>query len=279
VRAGPVLVTGAGGLVGSALVRTGRVEGRAHGDLDITDPAAVAAALDALQPAAVINAAAQAKVDLAETERARTEAVNHHAVASLADACAARGIRLVHIGTDYSLRDDRDLTPDMPPAPRGHYAQSKSRGEQAALARGAVVVRVQWVYHPGHSGFFSRVLQALQRGETVRLVTDQVGVPTPAELLAPALLVAAAGDATGLFHLACQGSTTPWGWIEAAAAHVSIPFRAAPISRAELGGAPRPARSVLDSDSFADAFGVRLPGWEVALGELLAASRIRGGTR
>ncbi|RME22713.1 MAG: NAD-dependent epimerase/dehydratase family protein [Deltaproteobacteria bacterium] len=277
IPARPVLVTGAGGLLGSALVRTGQVRGLRREELDITDRDAVARVLDTLRPAAVINAAAQARVDLAEVERAWTEAVNHHAVAALAEACRRRGIRLVHIGTDYSLRSDRDLTPDMPPDPRGHYAETKSRGERAALARGALVVRVQWVYHPGHPGFFTRSLQALRRGETVRLVTDQVGVPTPAALLAPALVIAARGEATGMVHLACQGHTTPWGWIEAAAASLGLPFSAEPITRADLGGAPRPARSVLNSDSFAAAFGLRLPHWKVALGEVLATAGAPAG--
>lgn len=254
-----VLITGAGGLLGSALVRAG---GRPlpRQALDITDGDAVAAALDRLAPRAVVNAAAQAKVDLAETERDRTELVNHLAVAGLARACRARGIRLLHVGSDYSV------------LPAGHYAATKRRGEEAALAEGAVVVRVQWVYHPAHEGFLSRCLRALARGEELALVTDQVGCPTPADLLAPALLTAAAQGPTGLFALACAGEATPWTWIEAAAAEARLSFRARPITRARLGGAPRPARSVLDSAAFTAAWGLSLPPWRAALHLALAGA-------
>ncbi|MCK6504947.1 NAD(P)-dependent oxidoreductase [Myxococcota bacterium] len=247
-----ILVTGAGGLLGTALVRAGGL-GLPRADLDITDADAVAAALDRLAPHAVVNAAAQAKVDLAETERDRTEQVNHLAVAGLARACRVRGIRLLHVGSDYSV------------LPAGHYAATKRRGEEAALAEGAVVVRVQWVYHPAHEGFLSRCLRALARGEELALVTDQVGCPTPADLLAPALLAAAHGGPTGAFALACTGEATPWAWIEAAATVVHLPFRARPIPRAALGGAPRPARSVLDSAAFTAAWGLSLPPWRDAL--------------
>lgn len=278
-----ILVLGACGLVGSALVRAGagragagrarggraEVRGLSRAQLDITDTDAVARALDA-GPSAVINAAAQARVDLAEAEPAWTEAVNHTAVAELARACRSRAIRLVHIGTDYSLSSDADLTPDMAPAPQSTYAASKVRGEQAAVAEGAVVVRIQWVYHPGQAGFFTRTVEALARGEQVQLVSDQIGVPTPADQVAQGLLTAAAGEPVGIFHLACQGHTTPWGWLQAAARALSLPFSARAITRAALGGAARPSRSVLDSSSFAAAFGLRLPAWDEALRQSLA---------
>lgn len=268
-----ILVTGAGGLIGQALVRAGAT-GLTHQQLDITDPDAVASVLDT-GPRCVINAAAQAGVDQAEHQPEWTQAVNHHAVAALARACQQRGIRLVHLGTDYSLNSEADLVPEMTPSPVGVYATSKSRGEQAAASLGAVVVRVQWVYHPAHQGFFTRTLAALAQGQTVSLVTDQVGTPTPADLVARGLLAAAAGTQTGLFHLACTGETTPWGWIQAAAHMLDLPFSARPITRADLGGAYRPARSVLNSDRFLAAFGEKglvLPGWEAALEDVLRPS-------
>lgn len=268
--AGGILVLGAGGLLGRALRRAGAVHGLSREELDITDDRAVCAALDRLRPAAVINAAAQARVDLAEREPERAFAVNHLAVERLARACRARGVALLHIGTDYSLRAEEDLHPAMAPDPQGVYATSKSRGEQAALGHGATVVRVQWLYDARAPCFFSRCLRALERGETPSLVTDQWGSPTPVSLLAPRLLAAARQPRPGLFHLACAGATTPWSWIEAAARRLDLPFRGVPITRADLGGAPRPRRSVLGDASFRAAFGEGLPPWEEALALALA---------
>ena len=263
-----ILVTGAGGLIGSALVDVGGdpVIGLARGDLDITDPDAVHRTLQTLAPDAVINAAAQANVNLADREPERSFAVNGAAVAGLAEQCAERSIRLVHISTDYVLDDpDRELTEDLPTNPRSTYAITKLVGEQAALAAGAVVVRVQWVYQPGARGFFNLALRRLAAGEPLSLVTDQIGRPTPATQVARGLLLAARGGPVGLFHLACGGETSARNWISTAAVLSGLPFDATPITRAELGGAYRPARSCLCSDRFADAWGLRLPDWAVAL--------------
>ncbi len=272
-----MLVTGAGGLVGSALVAAGGVVGLDRAALDVTDPEAVARALDRWRPAAVINAAAQAGVDRAEREPERTFAVNAEAPGRLARLCRERGVALVHLSTDYVLdgpdRPGLRLDEDTPPRPRSTYARSKLAGERAALAEGATVVRVQWVYALDRPGFLRRSLLAMRRGEAVRLVTDQVGSPTPATVVARALLRVAADPRPGLFHLACGGETTAWGWVEAAAERLGVPFRARPVTRAELGGAWRPARSCLDTARFARTWGEPPPRWEAALAA--EAERVR----
>ena len=274
-----ILVTGSGGLLGGLLAPGGLALTRAQ--LDVTHSEAIARALDTHRPAALINAAAQARVDLAEREPTRTYAVNAQGPGLLAAACAERGIRLVHLSTDYVL-DGPDtpghrLDEGAPVHPRSVYAASKLAGEELVLAEpSAVVVRIQWVYAPGRPGFFTRSMEALARGEELGLVTDQVGVPTAGPWLARALLACAAGEATGLFHLACAGEATAWEWIEAGARALGLPFRARPLTRAELGGAWRPARSVLDPSRFARSFGVAIPHWEAAL---KAAVALRAGPR
>lgn len=262
-----ILVTGAGGLVGSALMRTGSVMGLDRAALDITDSSAVAGVLDELQPDAIINAAAQAGVDRAETESDWTRAVNATAVGTLASMCAERGVRLVHLSTDYVLdypECDR-LGEDLEPNPQSTYASTKREGERLALAKDAAVVRLQWVYHPGSGGFFNHALKQMAAGQLVRLVTDQIGCPTPASLLAPALIQIATGGPTGIFHLATQGEATAWEWIEAGARSLGVPFVAEAACRSDFDGAHRPARSCLDSAKVEAVWGIRLPDWRGAL--------------
>ena len=275
-----VLVTGAAGLVGSSLVDTGLVEGLSRKEFDITDSAAFERVLERYRPTAVINAAAQAGVDLADREPERTAAVNGEAPGCLARIAADRGVRFVHLSTDYVLDAphlDR-LDESVEPSPRSTYAQTKLDGEQRVLAAEGTVVRIQWVYQPGGRGFFNRALRAMQAGETVRLVTDQVGCPTPASVLAPALVRIASGGPSGVYHLATQGEATAYEWIEAGAAALGVEFRADPATRNDFDGAHRPARSVLDSSKVAQTWGIKLPEWRQALQTVaLVNDRMRAG--
>ena len=262
-----ILVTGSAGLVGSALDATGDVVGLSRQALDITDGDAIERIMDMHQPDAVINAAAQAGVDLADREPVHTRRVNATAVGGLAASCAQHDVRFVHLSTDYVLdyphldRLDETLTPN----PQSVYAQTKYEGEQLALTHAATVVRLQWVYQPGEKGFFNHALRQMRSGSVIRLVTDQVGCPTPASLLAPILVEMARGGPAGLFHLATQGEATAWEWIEAGAEALNVPFRADSALREDFTGAHRPARSCLDSGKVAANWRIELPNWRAAL--------------
>ena len=262
-----IIVTGASGLVGSALVQTRQVHGLDRSTLDILDSDAIERALDTHAPTAVINAAAQAGVDRADREPDHTRAVNARAVEVLAASCARHGVRFVHLSTDYVLDYpfENRLTEELVPNPRSVYARTKYEGEQLALQHGAVVARLQWVFHPGDRGFFNHALKQMKRGSPVRLVTDQIGCPTPAALLAPILIEMAKGGPTGLFHVATQGEATAWEWIEAGAGSLGVNFRGEPASRKDFEGAYRPARSCLDSSKLKSVWKLELPNWRTAL--------------
>lgn len=269
-----IVVTGAGGLVGSALDATGEVTGLDRATLDITDVGAVERMFEHHRPSAIINAAAQAGVDRADAEPDWTRQVNGAAPAEMAVLAAHHGVRFVHLSTDYVLdRSDLEhLSEDVDPNPQSTYAQTKLEGEQAVIDAGGVVVRLQWVYQPGRRGFFNRALSMMAQGQSVSLVTDQVGCPTPASVLAPALLTIARSGPTGIFHLATAGEATAMEWIAAGAAAAGIPLCAQPVVRAAMPGAYRPARSVLGCTKIRDVWGLQLPDWRVALQTVMPAS-------
>ena len=269
-----VLVLGAGGTVGSALsVREGCI-GAPRSEVDITDLGAFEQVLDRVVPHAVVNCAAMANVDRCDREPGVAWAVNAEAPGRLAAACAGRGIRFVHLSTDYVLtgpdRPGVRLGEDQLPDPRSGYARSKRAGELAALAQGAVVLRVQWVYGLGGTSFFARALDMLREGQTVRLVTDQVGTPTEVGWLAGRVHEAALGGPTGLFHLAPEGEASALEWICAGAEALDIPTGGVvPVRRADLPGAFRPARSCLDSRRFQAAWPSAWPDWSACLRDAL----------
>lgn len=270
-----VLVLGAGGLVGGALSALPGCVGLGRAALDIRDDAAVARALAAHGPAAVVNCAAVANVNRCDAEPDLAWQVNAEAPGRLAAACAARGMRFVHLSTDYVLtgpdRAGVRLDERTPADPRSTYARSKRGGELAALAHGALVLRVQWVYGVQGRGFFATALSRMRAGQPLSLVTDQVGTPTEVGWLAARILDAARGGPTGIFHLAPDGETSAEDWILTGARALGLPETGVErIRRADLPGAFRPARSCLDSRRFQAAWPAPWPTWSEALAAALA---------
>lgn len=207
---GPIaaaLVTGAGGQLGRALVASApagiRLTALGSTELDIRDAAAVSEKLGRLRPDVVFNAAAYTAVDKAESEPELADALNHRAVAGLADACTQTGARLVHVSTDYVFDgiSGAPYEPDARTNPLSVYGRTKRDGEAAALASpGALVVRTAWVYAPGGRNFVATMLRLMSTRPEVRVVDDQIGSPTTAEGLAGALWALAARGASGIHH-------------------------------------------------------------------------------
>ncbi len=260
-----VWVSGAHGLLGSALCEKG-YSGFSHAALDITDEKKLWATLSQGRPRVLINAAAQAKVDLADREPERSFAVNAHAVLSLAKICETLGIRLVHISTDYVLDYPAlpVLSEGLPANPRSTYARSKWQGEVGALKHRAVVLRVQWLYGCDKRSFFAKALRRLYRKKPLVLVRDQVGSPTPVALAVEAIGHALSGPA-GLYHLACRGAVSAEGWIAEAAAALGIDAVYETTTRAAISPVYRPARSCLGHTLFTQTFGYRPPMWRDAM--------------
>lgn len=258
------LVTGARGMLGADVVahlcsRDGEhVVALGREQLDVRDPGAVAAALDAHRPDVVVNCAAWTAVDDAETHEAEALAVNGHGVRELAAACAEAGARLVHVSTDYVF-DGTAAEPypeDAPPNPLGAYGRTKLAGERAALAHGHLVVRTAWLYGAHGANVVRTMLRRAAAGEGVAVVTDQVGQPTwSADLAARLVALARIGAPPGVYHGTNAGQTTWYGFArEIYAAAGADPALVTPTTSAALGRpAPRPAYSVLGHTGWARA--------------------------
>lgn len=258
-----VLVTGARGQLGRAVVAHAphgtTVQALGHAELDVSSESAVAAAAAAFHPDIVINAAAFTAVDRAEAEPAQAAKANTDGPRNLANTCAKRGARLLHVSTDFVFdgRQSTPYAPDAPANPLGTYGRTKLAGEQAVLqilGPRALVLRTAWVYAPDGHGFVQSVLGALKKTGVARVVTDQIGTPTSADLLAHALWKAAAlAGLHGVHHFTADGSTSRHGFAvtlaqEAEGAGLLAPgWRIEPILTADLpAAAARPAYSVLD---------------------------------
>jgi len=284
-----ILVTGGTGQLGTELARFDWPDGwSAHcltrADLDLTDPAAIMARVAEQPWAAVINAAAYTAVDKAESDVVAAWQVNALAPAALAAACAAAGISLVQLSTDYVFAGDKDgpWSPDDPVGPLGVYGASKLGGELAVRTSGArhVILRTAWVVSAHGTNFVKTMLRVGAQRERLTVVADQHGAPTGAADLAAAVATIAMRLAderdapTGTYHFSNAGPTTWHGFateIFAQARGRGGPSPAvAPIpTSAYPTPARRPANSLLDTATLTRDFNIRPRPWRAALSDIL----------
>lgn len=282
-----MLVFGGSGQLGQALALAGRpgrlrVMARDQRATDITDPAAVQFAMAKLRPAVVVNAAAYTAVDQAEANGARCFAVNRDGAGIVAEACGRAGVPVIQISTDYVFdgRASAAYREDDRPAPINLYGASKAAGEGLVRAgtRRHVILRTAWLFAPWGKNFVHTVLRLSATGRPLRIVTDQLGSPTPTTALAKAIVTIAEriieGDGIwGTFHLAGRPAAS-WhdfaGAILAAAGHAAT-TDLQPITTAEYPTpARRPGQSVLDCRRISAAYGIVQPDWRAALAEVVA---------
>lgn len=287
------LVVGAAGMLGHDLMEvvaaTGHeVRGMDLPEIDITSPESVAAALDAEQPAVVVNAAAYTAVDAAEEHEGLALRVNGDGPRVLAEAVAARpGIRLVHISTDYVFSGEA-TTPypeDAPPAPRSAYGRTKLAGERAvleALPDRGYLVRTAWLYGV-HGGNFVKTMLALEAAKPeISVVDDQRGQPTWSRDLARQIVALVdAGSPAGIYHGTSSGQTTWFGFTREIYRLIGAdPERVRPTTtEAFPRPAPRPAFSVLGHDRWVSAGLAPIRDWRDALAEALPMLRAESHPR
>lgn len=289
----PVLVTGANGQLGIELARAVWPEGwqvvalgRDMLDLRDTDAiaATVAAGHDGQPWAAVINGGAYTAVDKAEAEQVAAWQVNALAPAAFGAACAAAGIPLVQVSTDYVFAGDKAGAWEVndPVAPLGVYGASKLGGELAVRTSGArhAIVRTAWVVSAHGANFVKTMLRVGAERGHLRVVDDQVGSPTGAADLAAALATIAVRLAehpaapTGTFHFSNAGAVS-WAGFAAeifrqSAARGGPSATVEPITTADYPTpARRPANSLLSHDAIRAAFGITPRPWSEALGDIL----------
>lgn len=209
-----ILITGANGLVGRALVKecSGRgddVSAYDHKALDIGDPRAVETIIGEQRPDAVINCAAWTDVDGCESDPDRAQRVNALGPENLARASRNAGAVLVTISTDYVFdgRKDGFYTQRDQPLPISVYGNSKLEGERRAQLAHArtIVVRSGFIFGPGGKNFLSNVVSLAKRGAKLKAIRDCWGTPTYGRDLAARLRELAVLDLPGTYHVVNSG--------------------------------------------------------------------------
>lgn len=282
-----IIVTGAGGRLGAALVREWKsagmdVLGFARQELDLAQPEQMRRALDAVNFGVLVNCAAQTNVDRCETERDEAMQVNAHAVRTLAEICKAKGARCIQISTDYVF-DGAKSTPyteEDAAVPISHYGESKRAGELALLdvSEKNLAVRVSWVFGPDRPSFVDGMVKNALNQESVAAIADKIAVPTytldAAQLLKPFLFDVPAG---GVLHL-CNGGSCTWQEYGQhaldCAVEAGMPLKArivGPLRMADLKAfiAKRPPNTAMSPAELTRLTGVKPRDWRDAVREYI----------
>src|SRR3954470_1883302 len=209
-----IVVVGAGGRLGAALVREWANEfdvvGFNHAQLDLCEPAQMREMLGGMKFDALINTAAQTNVDRCEAHREEAFALNGEAPRVLAEICAGKKARFIHISTDYVFDGEKrePYREEDEARPVSIYGESKREGERRALEANdrALVVRVSWVFGPDRPSFVDWAIGQAREREEVSAIADKWATPTYTLDLAAWMQPLIADKTTsGILHLANSG--------------------------------------------------------------------------
>jgi len=222
-----ILVTGSNGLLGQKLtenilsskrhhlIATAKGpnrfpvhEGYLYAEMDVLDPESIQSVLEKYRPDAVIHTAAMTNVDTCQSEPKLAYQLNVESVKSLVRACEALNIKLIHLSTDF-IFDGADGPYDETaiPNPLSHYGETKLAAEEVVKQATCpwVIIRTILVYgivaDLSRSNIVLWARNALEKGQPLNVVDDQWRMPTLAEDLAEACLLAAEQQAQGIYHV------------------------------------------------------------------------------
>jgi dTDP-4-dehydrorhamnose reductase len=280
-----VVITGAGGRLGAALVRewkTGNedVLGISRAEMDLASARQIQDVLEPLDFGVLVNCAAQTNVDRCETHPEEAMRVNALAAREIAEICARKRARCIHISTDYVF-DGTKTTPyteEDSAEPISRYGESKLAGEIGVLdvSDRHLVARVSWVFGPDRPSFLDQVLYKARTEDKVAAVADKIAVPTytrdAARLLRPFLFE---NPISGVLHLCNDGDCS---WQEYAQHALDCAMEAGETLKTEIVEplrledmksfiAKRPLYSVLSTDKLANLIGRKPRSWRGAVRE------------
>jgi dTDP-4-dehydrorhamnose reductase len=289
-----ILLLGKFGQVGWELQRSlaplGAMTALDHPEVDFAQPVSLPRVVRAHRPDVIVNAAAYTAVDRAESDPETAMRVNGEAVGVLGECAADLGALMVHFSTDYVFdgSGSRPWREDDAVSPLNTYGRSKLEGERALAHAGCrhVVFRTSWVYAARGHNFVRTMLRLAGERESLRVVSDQFGVPTPAALLADVTARAierCAADRealSGIYHLCPHGETT-WHGVAVAALRAALDAgaslrctsdRVIPVTSDEFPTpARRPSNSRLSVERIERVLGSQLPEWHEPLPAVVAA--------
>jgi dTDP-4-dehydrorhamnose reductase len=291
-----ILLLGAKGQVGWELQRSlaplGQLKICNRTTVDFEDASQLQSVIRQFAPTVIVNAAAYTAVDLAESEVDKAFNINAKAVEILAIEAKSLDAWLIHYSTDYvfdGTNSEAYVETDTP-NPQSIYGKSKLQGEDAIRESGCshLIFRTSWVYATRGANFAKTMMRLAKERDELKVVADQFGAPTSAELIADVTALCLFGltsgsvpseNFSGTYHLVAAGETSWHGfaqYVVGAAQKNGEVFRVAPDKIQAITTeqyptpAKRPANSRLESKKLAKTFKLSMPSWQTHVDRMIA---------
>jgi len=290
-----ILLFGKGGQVGWELQRSLSILGQVialDSDSqnlcgDFTNLAGIAETVRAVKPDVIVNAAAHTAVDKAESEADLVRTINALAPGVLAREAASIGACLVHYSTDYVFDGGGEkawLETDAT-SPLSVYGATKLEGERLIQQAGCrhLIFRTSWVYGARGGNFAKTMLKLAQERDALKVINDQIGAPTGADLLADVTAHAIRAlmkqpELSGLYHLVADGETSWHGYASfvlafAERAGLALKINSEAVQAVPTSAFPTPAKrplnSRLNTEKLQASFDLQLPPWQIGVERML----------
>ena len=295
-----ILLLGANGQVGWELQRSlsplGKIKACTRKEADLEDPNALKPIIQTYQPEIIVNAAAYTAVDKAESEPEKAYSINSEAVSIMANQIKELNGLLIHYSTDY-IFDGTKTTPyteEDQPNPQSVYGKTKHEGEVIIKASGCnhLIFRTSWIYNLRGTNFVKTMIKLGDERDELKVVCDQIGVPTSAELIADITALSIykitlqknnPQKMAGTYNLTPIGETSWHGlaqfiFMEAEKHGKQLkvtPEKIIPISTSDYQlatnqkTAKRPANSRLDTKRLVKTLCIQLPPWQTHVKRLI----------
>ena len=279
-----ILVFGKTGQVGSELKKYQEVIAFDRSECNFCFPEQCVQLINNYKPYAVINAVAYTDVDKAEEDIELAFQINGSTPLVIAHSCKALNIPLVHISTDYVFDGSKpgSWKPNDATEPVNTYGKSKLYGEQAIIQSGATfaILRTSWVISSYGSNFIKKILSLSKSHQSLKIVADQMGGPTPAKDIADACISIAKQlrsnpKISGVYHLSGKPDVTWFELTKTIFNYIDLELDINPISSSEyVTLAKRPLNSCLDCSTTNEILKIARPDWREGLKKILIELKV-----
>ena len=278
-----ILITGINGQVGHAFMQKlteHELIGLTRQDCDLTNLDQIKQVIDYHQPELIINPAAYTKVDQAEDEPELAFQINRDAPKVMAEKAREYNIPLIHFSTDYVFdgkKNEAYLESD-PTQPLGVYGKSKCAGEEAIQEVGGLtyIFRTSWVYSNIGHNFYLTMKRLSQERDELKVVADQVGVPTSNQFIAEQIkhiIPQINQNNTGIYHLVTDGSCSWYVFAKEIISHTNPQFNLENLHAITTDEFPtktkRPKNSILNNGKIKQTFNLECNHWQRELEKVI----------